>query len=99
MNTFTPKNPAEEELFSFDFVDNLGKFETIVSATSSITVKEGTDPGVGTMLMGSPTFVGSVVTQKVQAGVDGVYYYLQVNVVTTEQTLVGRAVLPVSIEK
>ncbi len=99
MNTFTPKAPTEVEVFSFDFVNNLAHGETIVSGSSVITIKSGIDPAVGSMVSGAVGINGSRVSQLVQGGVDGAYYYLTMTVVTTIQVLVGRAILPVSVDK
>lgn len=99
MMSFTQKNPAEIELFTMDFVDNLAPYETINSATATIEIKSGVDPSVGTMLTGVCLISGTKVSQMIQHGVDGNYYYLNITIVTTNQTLVGRAILPVSVEK
>jgi len=100
MNTFTQKNPNENEVFSMDFVNNLALNESITSATATITLKSGvTDPDMNTMLVGVPVINGTIVSQSVQGGINGNYYYLQLTANTPNQILVGRAILPVSVEK
>lgn len=73
---FTPKTPAGEEFFTFNFVKELDAGETILSSVWTITVKDGVDPNASAMLSGSPTINGTKVTQKIIGGVDGVQYCL-----------------------
>jgi len=74
--SFSPKTPAAEEFFGFNFVKQLPAGETISSAEWTITVKQGVDPNPSAMLSGSPVISGTKVTQKIVGCVDGVQYCL-----------------------
>lgn len=93
---FSPKDPDEIEYVGFEFAARLATGETIQSATFHIEVIEGTDPAVAAMLLGGATIAGSVVRQKVGAGVVGVRYKVSAHAVTsTGQTLVESGTLEV----
>ena len=70
--------PAE-----FNFGLYLAVGETISGATSTATVFAGSDPSPSSILDGSPTISGTVVTQKVYGGVSGVIYNVTVVVTTS----------------
>jgi hypothetical protein len=98
MKTYTAKQPTEIELFSVDFSDNLSSVETILSASSVMTIKSGIDPAVGTMVLGPAVINGSKVGQMVQGGVAGNYYYLSITIVTSyAQTIIDKHILPVVV--
>lgn len=75
MADFTPKRVAESEIFSVDYSVLLGTGETITSAVWTNSVKEGTDASPNAMISGPASITGAVVSQKLTAGVAGVYYW------------------------
>lgn len=66
-----PKQPAEKFIISVDFSGRLASGESIstVSATSKNEIT-GADT-TGTLLTGVATFLGGIVSQKIQGGADG----------------------------
>jgi hypothetical protein len=81
--TFTPKDPAEAIYYGVDFASLLAVGETISSATVSNRALVLTDAGSAAMLSGSPVIAGSVVTQKIIAGLAGNTYRIGFSVVTS----------------
>lgn len=74
---FSPKDPVEVILVTFDYSDVLGiTGETITSTAWSISVYDGVDPSPQTMLSGSGTFNNTSASNYIQGGVDGVTYLL-----------------------
>lgn len=71
------KRPAEEITVAFRFTRDLPDGVTLMpGATVSIAVRKGSDPDAAAMLAGVPAVSGSVVLQKVVAGLDRVQYQL-----------------------
>lgn len=60
---FSPTGIGSIELFSFDYVNLLASGETISSATWTATLSSGTDDSPNSIVSGSATISGSVVTQ------------------------------------
>lgn len=69
--------------FPVDFISRLGVGETISSASVTMSVYSGTDPSPQSMVSGSATISGSVVTQLFTGGVLGVIYEALYGVVTS----------------
>ncbi len=84
MNTLTPKSPSEEFAYAFDLTERLGDGDTVSSVAFSIEVYEGADPQVSTMLTGSPSVNGALVSHKIRGGVNGTTYYLEALATTTD---------------
>lgn len=82
------KKMSEVHIFPADFTNQLGVGEFIVSNSGvlQVLVFTGVDPTPNNILLGLPTYVGNVVTQKLQQGVPGVVY----RVVLTTTTSTGR---------
>lgn len=96
MNTFSPKDPAEQIFYSIDFSALLGTGETLGTASASMRVTSGTDAAPSAMLSGLPVITGSIVSQLVIGGVAGSTYLLGISVTTsTGQTFVEAAPLKV----
>ena len=74
-HVFSSKTPNEIVPLSFDFSAVL----TLVSAVASLTISvvDGTDADVATMLDGAAEIQGPIVVQMVRGGVDGVTYELR----------------------
>ena len=90
--SFSYKITTENEQFTFDYSPVLGLTETILSATCTVEVKEGTDPTPSAILVGSPSISGSQVAQRISGGLDGVIYRLQMTATTSATnvyTIVG----------
>tara|TARA_R110000868_G_scaffold40733_1_gene140278 strand:- start:1642 stop:1953 length:312 start_codon:yes stop_codon:yes gene_type:complete len=90
--SFSYKITTENEQFTFDYSPVLGTTETILSATCTVEVKEGTDPTPSAILVGSPSISGSQVAQRISGGLDGVIYRLQMTATTSATnvyTIVG----------
>lgn len=90
--TIDYKAPYEVIPVTFDFSALVG---SITSATVSITVKTGTDPGVGSMLFGSYVLSGLTVRQLVQNGLNNVIYLLRANIVSGNEKYSLACYLPV----
>lgn len=96
MNTFSPKDPAEQIFYSTDFSALLSAGETLSTATASLRVTSGTDAAPSAMLSGLPVITGSIVSQLVIGGVAGSTYLLGISVTTsTGQVFVEAAQLDV----
>jgi hypothetical protein len=90
--SFSYKITTENEQFTFDYSPVLGLTETILSATCTVEVKEGTDPNPSAIKVGSPSISGSQVAQRISGGLDGVIYRLQMTATTSATnvyTIVG----------
>ena len=68
------KTPDEIVDLTFDYTDNLGVGETIISAVVTAHVKRGIDETPEDTLSGVPTVASPVVYQRVQSGLDRVTY-------------------------
>ena len=71
---FTPKRATEQEVFTVDFSGLLGASETITSAVWSNTVIRGIDVTPNTMIQGSATITGALVSQVIKGGIAGNFY-------------------------
>lgn len=82
------KKMSEVHIFPADFTNQLGIGEFVVSnsGTLQVLVFTGIDPTPNLILLGLPTYIGNVVTQKLRQGVPGVVY----RVVLTVTTSTGR---------
>ena len=86
---FSPKDPSETILISFDFINLLtDATETLVSNTWTAIVEKGIDPNPSAILTGIPFIGYNYTTGFVTGGLDGVTYNITVIVTTTKgQTL------------
>lgn len=80
---FSYKITTENEQFTFDFSPIMASGETILTATCTVLVKEGTDPNPNDMIIGSPTISGQLVAQRLYGGLDGVIYRIQITITTS----------------
>jgi hypothetical protein len=71
---FDPKRAAESEIFTVDFGPRLPQGVTITSAPWSITPVDGADPAASSMIIGTSTITGGLVSQMIGAGVPGLRY-------------------------
>lgn len=91
-----PKTTSEGVNVPFDFISRLGSSETISTQVVTCTVWSGVDASPSSMISGSASHSGSVVTQLVIGGVAGVTYYLLCTITTSlGQTLSLAAFLTV----
>ena len=91
-NSFSYKITNDSEQFTFDYTPVMGSSETISSATCTAVVKEGTDASPSSILVGSPTWSGFKVSQRISGGLDGVTYSIQMTITTSASntyTVVG----------
>jgi hypothetical protein len=79
------------DLNQFNFAANLAPAETISSVSSVCTVYSGVDASPSSVLSGLPTFSGTIATQVVQGGVQGVIYNILVTAVTSLGQTLGLA--------
>ena len=77
LDSFDSKAPAEVVPVAFDFE---ALTSSIDSAVISITVKNGTDVNVLTMILGAEQIDGTEVKQLIQNGVDQVVYLIRADV-------------------
>lgn len=93
---FQPKLLGASVNLQFDFASMLESGETISTQSVACTVYSGTDASPSSMISGSATASGSIVTQLVIGGTLGVIYQLACTITTSEsQTLVMTAFLAV----
>jgi len=91
-----PKLQSESVNYSFDFTSRLNVGETITASSVTATVYTGVDASPASIISGSSTISGSIVTQLIIAGVAGVIYELLCTAVTSAgQTLKLSAYLAV----
>ena len=74
---------GELKPITFDFSDLLAVGETISTQVVAATVYSGTDASPSSLISGSATASGAVVTQKVTAGTLGVIYELTCTITTS----------------
>ena len=86
---FRTKRVSEVLFLAVDWVNRMPSGTTLSSATNWVaTVKSGTDASPSSIISGSAAVSGSLTTQKITAGTDGVVYYLEAAAVTSDaQTL------------
>lgn len=77
MNQLTPKTPREQIRYPFDFSPRLTVGDSVASVQWFIEAYEGTDANASTMLVGSPTLVGTIASEVIKGGVNGVTYFLE----------------------
>lgn len=77
------KLAGETKPVTFDFSDVLASGETISTQVVAATVYSGTDAAPSSLISGSATASGAVVTQKVTAGTLGVIYELLCTITTS----------------
>lgn len=93
MNTFPTKHPGETFPISVDFARLT---PTVLSATVTVTVRQGTDANPSAMLVGLPQVVGTRVTQMVTGGLNGVMYEITIAATDGTSTWIFERLLPVS---
>lgn len=74
---FDISDVGEDEIYSFDYVNDLRESQSVVSGSWTMTVKEGTDPSPSSHLTGLPTVDGTIASQRVSGLLDGVIYRIQ----------------------
>lgn len=73
-----PKDVAETKVVEFDFSDELGAGESIVSvATVEVSVITGTDASPNALRSGTAIVSGTSVLQRITGGVAGCTYHLR----------------------
>lgn len=91
---FSDAFPGESEVYSLDFIDELGEGETIDGSTWSLAVVSGTDADVATRLDGAPGLADNeagdqtVATQRLTNLQPGVRYRVQAFATTTNNNTV-----------
>jgi hypothetical protein len=106
IDSFSPKRPDEKEVFAFDLVNLLSAGEIITSVTFSNTIKSYPTPvdqaandAAAAMITGPSGITGTIVSQKIQDGIDQAYYYLSAICTTSAgQQLEAIGIIPVSID-
>lgn len=84
-----PKLVGATQTYQFDFASLLAQGETISTQTVAATVYSGTDASPSSIISGSATASGTIVSQKITAGTLGVIYQLKCTITTSaSQTLV-----------
>ena len=84
-----PKLSGDTVTVQFDFASRLAVGETISTQSVACTVYSGTDASPSSMILGSASASGSIVSQKITAGTVGVVYSLACTITTSaSQTLV-----------
>jgi hypothetical protein len=78
-----PKDPAENEVVTFDFTNKMRGEAVAGIVAVTIAVKDGIDASPNAILSGAPTVSGFKVLQAVVGGIDGVNYYLRCQITTS----------------
>lgn len=94
--TLSPKAPDEIIAVSFDFARLVDSVDSVVLV--AVTVHKGVDANPAAMILNSPIISGTIVSQLLQSGVDGVYYKVRVLVAVGQQRYGLAAILPVRAE-
>jgi hypothetical protein len=98
MLMFSEKDPDEKVTYGIDFNTILGS-QTISGSTRSISVYQGTDSSVASMLIGNASAASGIVRQQIGFGVDGNIYRLAIQIATSGgDTLIGVAYIPVNTQ-
>jgi hypothetical protein len=93
------KRSDESPVFSLNIRKELALTgDAISSVTAEIEVATGSDPAVGSMLVGSATHIGSIISARVGGGVSGNKYNLKFTVTTPQQVLTYVVSIPVDDE-
>lgn len=102
MDSFTEKRTAEKEVFSFDVTNLLADGELIIAVAFACTIKSSDLPidqaaidAAAAMIVGLSAINGPIVSQAVQNGVSGNYYYLTANITTPRQVFQVVGIIPV----
>lgn len=94
---FDPKLAGETQTYTFDFTSDLAIGETISTQTVTATTYSGTDASPSSIISGSASASGAVVSQKITAGVLGTMYELLCQITTSAgQTLQQPAFLAIA---
>jgi hypothetical protein len=80
---FDPSDVGEDELYTFDFVNDVACGETIVTATWSCAAVDGQDPDAASRVVGPASWLGTETTQRVAGMLAGVRYRLLASAFTT----------------
>jgi hypothetical protein len=81
--SYSPKDPAESILLSWDFSPLLSPTETIVTPTWDVTDPENALFDQTTMKSGGPIVIGPIVYQRLIAGPDGQSLRHRIQIVTS----------------
>jgi|SRR4051812_41097754 hypothetical protein len=85
--SFSPMNPGESEIFSFDFTRDLATGDSVIAIPApvwSCTDSLGVDPNPQARLEGPPTLSGNQTLQRVSDPVAGAVYVLAAKVKTSK---------------
>lgn len=95
-NRLVPLEVGETDVLTFDYTDRLVDAETIVSAVTTISVVNGTDPSPSGLLVGTTQVTTPYALQKVTGAVRNVTYLCYCAATTsTGRVLVNAGLLPV----
>lgn len=90
------KRSDESPVFSLDIRKELALTgDTITQVVTDIEVEEGVDPDAANMLVGSPGYSGTIISQRVGGGVSGNVYNVRFEVATSQQQLTYVMRIPV----
>ena len=91
MLEFESKLVGETKNYSVDFADVLATSETISTKTVTATTYSGTDASPSSIVSGSATSSGSIVSQNITAGTLGVVYQLLYQITTSSSRTLQKA--------
>lgn len=96
---FSPKDPAEVNVYGFDFSKLLSTSETISTASFSVSLVFGASDPSPLLLVGSTDISSApVVKQKLQAGTAGNTYRVRATATTSQgRVIVASALVPVAV--
>jgi hypothetical protein len=96
MIDFPAKLVSAIQVLKFNFTSLLGPTETISTQTVAASVYSGTDASPSSIISGSASASGAIVSQTITGGTSGVLYELKCTITTSlSQTLVLAGMLAV----
>lgn len=90
MASISSKRQVDVVTLQFNFADQARFLETLTTPVVTVTVASGTDASPSSILSGSPSLSGLVVSQKIAAGMAGVQYIVSCTVNSSTTSAVYR---------
>jgi len=86
---FDRSDVGENELYSFDFVNDIAGGLSITGSTWTISVMEGVDATPSSRLQGSPIILGTVVSHRISGLLEDVTYRVQCKANLSDSSVVS----------
>ena len=86
---FDPSDVGEDEVYSFNFVNDLNASESLATAVWTCTAVTGVDASAATRVNGGATVSGQTTSQRITGLLPGVRYRLLATAVTLQSNTVS----------